>query len=104
MIPDIETQRGTLAHLCRKHRVARLEVFGSATAGHFDAVASDLDFLAEFEPMSPTEHSDAYFGLQEDLEALFGRPVDVVEPSSIRNPYFLEGIDHSRVLVYAASD
>jgi hypothetical protein len=43
-----------------------------------------------------------YFGLKEALEALFGRSVDLVEPSAIRNPYFKESVERSRESVFEA--
>ena len=46
--------------------------------------------------------ADRYFGLLEALEALFGRPVDLVMTAAIKNPYFLQGIEPSRTLLYAA--
>jgi len=53
-----------VADLCLKHRVRRLALFGSGASERFDsAKGSDLDFLAEFEPMSPREHAGAYFRL-----------------------------------------
>jgi len=36
----------------------------------------------------PGEH---YYGLQSDLEALVGRPVDLVVLRAVTNPYFLKG-------------
>jgi len=36
MVAIIDAQRSELAALCRKHRVRRLEVFGSAADGTFD--------------------------------------------------------------------
>ena len=38
--------RDQLADLCRHHGVVRLEVFGSAVDGTFDAQRSDYDFIA----------------------------------------------------------
>ena len=34
------------------------------------------------------------------LEQLLGRPVDLVNPSYIRNPYFLQAVNQSRTVVY----
>ena len=51
--------------------------------------------------MTPIEHADCYFRLLEDLEMLFARPVDLVEVSPIRNPYFLKAIESTRVVLYA---
>ena len=98
----IETHRAELTALCRRFGVRRLELFGSAVGTGFDASTSDLDFLVVFEPANPAEHADRYFGLLEALGSLFGRPVDLVELSAIRNPYFMKGIEASRTILYAA--
>ncbi len=92
-----------ISGICMKHRVKSLQVFGSAATGKFDPESSDIDFVVEFQQMTPSEHADAYFGLMEDLEALLGRPVDLVEMEPVRNPYFRKSVDDSRVLVYALS-
>jgi predicted nucleotidyltransferase len=86
----------------RAFRVGRLELFGSAATGSFDAASSDLDFLVEFANLQQGEWADAYFGLKESLEELFGRPVDLVMPSAVTNPYLLASIDTSRIVLYAA--
>ena len=98
----IEEKRQDIEELCRRHRVRRLEIFGSAVGDRFDPRKSDLDFLVEFETMSPAEHARCYFGLLFALTDLFGRDVDLVETSAIRNPYFLRAIAGDRMLLYAA--
>jgi predicted nucleotidyltransferase len=65
-----------VAAICRRHRVARLDVFGSAARQEHGA--ADLDFLVEFEDLPTRAYADPYFGLLSDLEALFERPVDLV--------------------------
>jgi uncharacterized protein len=40
-------------------------------------------------------------GLKLVLEALLKRPVDLVEPARLRNPYVLADINRSREVVYA---
>jgi predicted nucleotidyltransferase len=101
MIPQVSTQRERIGELCRRHRVRRLELFGSATGDDFDPESSDLDFLVEFLPLQRGEHADAYFGLWEDLEELFRRPVDLVMLRAVRNPYLLQAIEEQREIVYA---
>jgi uncharacterized protein len=98
----VETHRAELIALCRRFRVRRLELFGSAASAAFDASTNDFDFLVVFESASPREHADRYFGLLEGLGTLFGKPVDLVELSAIRNPYFMESIEASRTVLYAA--
>jgi predicted nucleotidyltransferase len=102
MIDLIERHRQAIAAICRSRHVLRLEVFGSATGHDFDPKRSDVDFLVEFVPERPLDLVDAYFGLHEDLERLLGRPVDLVMTSAIRNPFFLESVNESRQLLYAA--
>lgn len=98
-------QLDQIAELCRRFDVARLELFGSAANGTFDPATSDLDFLATFHrhPLgsSPSKF-ERYFGFREGLEALFGRPIDVVEPHTVRNPVLLRTIETSKKLLYAA--
>ncbi len=98
----VEQHRTQLEALCRRYGVRRLEVFGSAATGLAQSGESDLDFLVEFEPLPPGGYADAYFGLLESLEALYGRPVDLVVASAIRNPFFLQSVERTRTLLYAA--
>lgn len=100
IIAEIENQTEPLAALCRKHRVRKLEVFGSAADGTFDPARSDIDFLVDYLPLEPGSHYEAYFGLIEDLERLFDRRIDLVDATCLRNPYFIQGVDESRTLVY----
>lgn len=91
-----------MAALCRRFGVRRLVVFGSAVSGGFDPVRSDVDFLVELEPPAGMGRFDAYFGLKEELEALLGRPVDLVDPSALENPYFASVVESTRFELYAA--
>lgn len=96
----IQTRSSELIGLCQRRGVRRLALFGSAASDRFDPSSSDLDLLVEFRAMSPAEHAHAYFGLQEDLERLFGMPVDLVEPGPIRNPYFRQAVEESQVVLF----
>jgi uncharacterized protein len=82
--------------------VRRLELFGSAASGRDWPGVSDFDFLVEFETLPTGQHTDAYFGLLQGLEDLFGRPIDLVMASAIKNPYFRQSVDQTKVLVFAA--
>ena len=102
MVADIERRRADLEALCHRFGVSRLEVFGSAATGAFQDAGSDLDFLVEFEPPVGPGIADRFFGLLESLQALFGRPVDLVTSPEIKNPYFRESVDKTRALIYGA--
>ena len=101
MLDLIEAKRSALVELCRKHRVKRLDAFGSAANGTFVPGSSDLDFLVDFETMEPIAYKRAYFGMLADLEDTFGLPVDLVTVSSLRNPHFIRSIESTRQVVYA---
>lgn len=102
MIQPIEDNGPAVEQLCRKFRVRRLELFGSAAGEAFDPQTSDLDFLVEFEELKHGEYADTYFGLLEGLQELFQRNVDLVMVSAVKNPYFLKSIERTRTLLYAA--
>jgi predicted nucleotidyltransferase len=102
----IAVLEGNLEHfvdICQKRHVRRLALFGSATGAGFDPVRSDVDLLVDFLPMLPREHADNYFGLLEDLEGLLGLPVDLVEERPVKNPFFIQMVEQTRVLLYAAA-
>jgi predicted nucleotidyltransferase len=94
---DIEKFEPEITDLCRRLRVGRLDVFGSATSEDFHA-DSDVDVLVRFEGDGGL--FDRYFDLKEGLEAIFGRPVDVVVEDALKNPYFKASIERSRKIVY----
>ena len=102
MIADIASRHEELRELCRRFHVRRLDLFGSAAREDFDPARSDLDFLVEFQPAPPGGYADAFFGLKESLEQLFGRPVDLVAAAAIRNPFFRESVEGAKVPLYAA--
>ncbi len=95
---------GEDAHWERRlpRHVRRLEGIGSAVAGESAAATSDLNFLVDFKPSTPIEHVQSFFGLLEDLQRLFARPVDLVEDGAVENPYSLSDVEASRRVLYAA--
>ena len=101
MISEIRQHRVELESLCREFHVRQLELFGSALHEHFSNT-SDLDFLVEFEALPAVAYATAFLGFKEALERLFGRSVDLVVPSAIRNPYFRQSVQKDRALLYAA--
>jgi predicted nucleotidyltransferase len=103
MIDQIRRARSELAAICLRHNVRRLDLFGSAVGSDFDPATSDLDFLVEFGPFPKGGYSEHYFGLIEDLKALFGHPVDLLVARAVRNPYLLQNINQTRESLFAAA-
>ena len=98
----IESKNAELGELCRRFHVRRLDLFGSATGENFDPSRSDVDLLVEFESGDTIKALDQYFGLKEALEGLFGRPVDLVSASALKNPYVRKSIEETREVLYEA--
>ena len=102
MITAVDEQTDELRRLCLHYGVRRLDLFGSASTGRDDQDVRDLDFLVEFQPAALDHYADAYFGLLDSLQGLYGRPVDLVVDSAIRNPYFRESVERTRTALYEA--
>jgi predicted nucleotidyltransferase len=85
--------------LCAKYQVRTLFAFGSVTRNELKP-GSDVDLIVDIESKDPLAYSDNYFGLKFQLEQLLMRHIDLLELRSIKNPYLLESIDKSKVLVY----
>lgn len=82
---EIAEKRDALAALCRRYGVTRLEVFGSASRGtDYGIERSDMDFLVTFSNETRNDLA-AFVDLKEALEALLGRPVDLVEREAIES-------------------
>ncbi len=100
IIPLVASRTPQIRNLCRRHHVKRLDVFGSAVNGDFRPDESDIDFLVEFDDSVEGQRFETRFKLNEELEALFGRSVDLVDNSAIQNPYFRDEVDKTREPIY----
>jgi len=103
MTTIIEQNRDRLIELCRKYHVAALDVFGSAATDEFDERCSDVDLLLEFDGSVNAMRFDNFFALHDELQKLLRRPVDLVEPGGLRNPYFIDSVEKTRRRLYVAS-
>jgi hypothetical protein len=77
---EVKARRPLLQAIAAKHGVRSLALFGSAARGEAGA-ASDLDFLVELEEGRSLVD---LVGVKQDLEALFGRPVDAFTRASLK--------------------
>ncbi len=96
----IKLDANALAAFCRKWRIRELSLFGSALRDDFRP-DSDLDFLVSFEPETHLT-IDTLLEMKEELEAQFGRPVDLVEKEALRNPWRRYEILRTHEVIYAA--
>ncbi len=63
MTEGVSRQLEAIREACRLHRVARLDLFGSAARGDYDPDSSDFDFAVIFEDLPPSDYAEAYLGL-----------------------------------------
>lgn len=89
--------------LCERYRVTKLTLFGSAARGAFDPKRSDVDLVVEFEwHPDPIERGRRYNDLWDELRAIFGRHVDLLVASTIKDPYLAASIESAHRQLYAA--
>ncbi len=97
----IAEKKQEIARICRRHDVRRLEVYGSAArATDFDPARSDVDFLVEFQPPLVARLLERFLNLQDDLQGVMGRQVDLIRDGTIHNPYRMASIDEDREVVF----
>ena len=96
---NVEIPRDRIEAFCRKWHIAELALFGSALRDDFRP-DSDVDVLVTFAPASPTSYRE-WLQMEDELERLFSRPVDLVEKSTLTNPFRRHHILSSQKVVYA---
>lgn len=90
-----------IAEFCRKWNVTEFSLFGSVLRDDFRP-DSDVDVLLAFAPEAGISLFD-YAAMQDELEAIFGRTVDVVSRSSVagtENPFRRSAILGSARAIY----
>ncbi|HSU16675.1 nucleotidyltransferase family protein [Longimicrobium sp.] len=96
----IEVPRERIEEFCRKWHVSELALFGSVLRDDFRP-DSDVDVLVTFEPgVRATFRS--WLAMEDELRQLYGRPVDLVEKSSVTNPFRRHHILRNHAILYAA--
>lgn len=95
-------QRIPLADLtawCRRAPVKKLWVFGSILGNW--TPESDVDLLVEFIPGQEPDLLGR-LDMQDELERLLGREVDLIPQEAITNPFRRKSIWETRQEIYAA--
>jgi len=89
-----------IAAFCHKYGVEEFSLFGSILREDFGP-DSDVDVMLKFKQGRGFTFENTP-EIQDELEAMFGRPVDVVEKGRIRNAFRRHAIMSSYQVVYAA--
>ncbi|MCB9036571.1 MAG: nucleotidyltransferase domain-containing protein [Lewinellaceae bacterium] len=95
----IEHNIKELTNILVIHKVEELSAFGSLVNDNFNE-ESDLDFVVSFTEMIEEEFASDFFSLEDELQRLFARDVDLCIYEDIIGSQFWEGIKNDLVQIY----
>ena len=96
--------RSDLIALCQRFRIVELGLFGSALRDDFRMAGddpSDVDLLVTFEE-GYRRSAEEWLMLEQAVEELFDRKVDICQKRLLRNPYRRAEIVQTARVIYAA--
>ena len=96
----IENQKiNQIKALCKQHKVNTLFALRSLTRDDFKA-DSDIDLVVDFDEKDPFIYTDLYFNLKSKLEDLLKRQVDLLEERGIKNRFFRQQLEITKVSIF----
>ena len=104
VVKNIEIPTEKIADFCQRWKITEFAFFGSVLRDDFRP-DSDVDILVTFDPDAHRTLFDMV-DMQDELEAMFGRKVDLVSKRGIersRNYLRRKAILNSAQIIYAAS-
>ena len=96
----ININKQAVAGFCKKWKIAEMALFGSVLSDDFNP-DSDIDVLVTFNPEAQWSLWD-FPQMQDELKAIFGREVDIVEKDALKNPFRRHAILATKQVVYVA--
>jgi predicted nucleotidyltransferase len=84
---------------CKLNSVKSLFAFGSVVREDFND-SSDIDLVVDFNETDPFTYADLYFTLKSKLEEILKRQIDLLEERAIRNRFFKQELDSTKVKIY----
>ena len=85
--------------ICESNQVKSLFAFGSVLRHDFNE-QSDIDLVVDFEEKDPLKYTDLYFNFKNSLEKLLKRQIDLLEERGIKNRFFKQELDATKVRIY----
>jgi len=95
----IDIPLDAIAEFCRRNHIRRLSLFGSVLRDDFTP-ESDVDVLVEFEEGKTPGF--AFFAMEQELELLLARKVDLNTPGGLSR-YFRDEVINEAEPVYDAA-
>lgn len=101
---SLKKHKKSITRLCKKYFVQKMYVFGSYAKETMHA-GSDVDMLVYFKKDLPLiDYADNFFDLKYELEEVLGKTVDLVSGKPMSNPYFIDDINKTKLLIYDAEN
>ena len=89
--------------LFKKHKIKNAFLFGSVLSEKFNE-NSDIDFLINFIDYSdPLIVGQSIWDLEDELETIINRKIDLLTERSLKNPYFIQELNNTKQLIYEYS-
>ena len=98
--PSFEKYLPQVQQLFQKHKIKNAYAFGSVVTDRFKE-DSDVDLLINFmEGLDPLEMGQSIWDLEDELNALLKREVDILTERSLKNRFFIKELNETRVPIY----
>jgi hypothetical protein len=88
-----------IKELCKNNKVKSLFAFGSVIRDDYNE-SSDIDLVVDFDENDPFKYTDLYFDLKFKLEEILKKQVDLLEERAIRNKFFKQELEKTKVKIY----
>ena len=94
----IEASFSQIVEFCKRWKIIEFAFFGSVLRDDFRS-DSDIDVLVTFSPDRAVTW-DSWLNMQNEVETLFGRKVDLVDKEYLKNPYRRHEILNTCQVIY----
>jgi uncharacterized protein len=88
-----------IKELCKSNKVKTLFAFGSVVRDDYNE-NSDIDLIVDIDEKDPFKYTDIYFNLKTKLEDILKRQVDLLEERAIKNKFFRNELENTKVMIY----
>lgn len=99
--PFLQEKLPEITKMFREYHVKSAYAFGSVVTDKFNE-ESDVDVIINMDESiePPEKRGELMWNLWDKLEELFNRKVDMVSEKSLRNSYFIQELNETKVLLY----
>ena len=98
--PSFSSYLPQVKELFAKHKIKNAYAFGSVLTDRFNQ-DSDVDLLINFMDYSnPLEVGQSIWDLEDALELVTARKIDLLTERSLKNHYFIKELNNTKQLIY----